>query len=263
MSDGVVGASVSGDVTSVVDLPRSLSTLLTVCIETLTNVFTKTTSLLPKGLFAPVGVTRSVESDMSGVKLVILFYTTNHYQNSDSDHSTNIRISTITSEKVAKTLSQLVRAPSADPLEEWVAAFDTKTNVSKTSTSLPPTSAALPPPPATATEIPSLKALKSQAPMIHLQFLEALQRDLRSGVARVKLYLEDERAVRVFLEHAVGRVSKLRWGEVMMLVQGAAGGGGGGGFESHQGDVEIVSCLRLREVLRDVCGDANLNFISM
>jgi hypothetical protein len=90
--------------------------------------------------------------------------------------------------------------------------------------------------------------------MIHLQFLEALQRDLRSGVARVKLYLEDERAVRVFLEHAVERVSKLRWGEVMMLVQGAAGGGGGGGggFGSHQGDLEIVSCLRLREVLRDV-----------
>jgi hypothetical protein len=68
---------------------------------------------------------------MRGVKLVILFYTTNHCRNSDSDHSTNIRISTLASEKLAKTLSQLVRAPSADPLEEWVAAFDTKTNCIK------------------------------------------------------------------------------------------------------------------------------------
>jgi hypothetical protein len=150
--------------------------------------------------------------------------------------------------------------PICDPLEKWVAAFDINTNASKPLTSLPPTSAAPLPPPATATEIPNLKVLKDQAPTIHLQFLEALQRDLRSGVARVRLYLEDERTVRVLLEHVVERVSQAyeRWGEVMMPMQGAAGGGG---FGSHHGDLKILSSSRLREVLREVCGDANLSFV--
>jgi hypothetical protein len=127
-----------------------------------------------------------------------------------------------------------------------VAAFDINTNASKPSISLPPASAALPPPPATATEIPSLKVLKDQTPMIHLQSLEALQRDLRSGVAQVRLYLEDERTVRVLLEYVVERVSEAyeRWGEVMMPVQGA-GGDGGGGFGSRQGDLDILSSWRL------------------
>jgi hypothetical protein len=105
MSGGVLGASVSGGVTGVVDLLRSSSTLLTfpVWIETLTNMFTKTTSLLPEGLFASLGVTRGVESDMRGVKLVIPFSTTNHGPNSNCCHSMNPRISTIASERLAKT----------------------------------------------------------------------------------------------------------------------------------------------------------------
>jgi len=48
-----------------------------------------------------------------------------------------------------------------------------------------------------------------------------------------------------------------RWGEVMMPVQSAASSGGG--FGSRQSDLEVFSWSRLREVLRDVCGDANLN----
>ena len=63
----------------------------------------------------------------------------------------------------------------------------------------------------------------------------------------------------MLLEHVVERVSQAyeRWGEVMMPMQGA----GGSGFGSHQGDLKILSSLRLREVLRDVCGDANLSFV--
>ena len=65
--------------------------------------------------------------------------------------------------------------------------------------------------------------------------------------------------MRVLVEHVVERVSQTyeRWGEVMMPVQGAAGGG----FGSRQGDLETLSSSRLREVLRDVCGDANLSFV--
>lgn len=115
LSAGVLGAGVGGGVTGVLDWLFSLLTLLTfsVCIETLTNMFTKTTSLLPEGLFASLGVTRGVESDMRGVKLVLLFSTTNPHPNSNSYHSGNPRISTTVSEKLAKTLSRLVRTPSA------------------------------------------------------------------------------------------------------------------------------------------------------
>ena len=76
-------------------------------------MFTKTTSLLPEGLFASLGVTRGMESDMRGVKLVISFSITNHRPNSNSYYFTIPRISIIASEKLAKTLSQLVRTPSA------------------------------------------------------------------------------------------------------------------------------------------------------
>ena len=150
--------------------------------------------------------------------------------------------------------------PTCDPLEKWVAAFDINTNAPKPSISLPPAPAPLPPPPpAIVTEIPTLKVLKDQAPTIHLQFFEALQRDLCSGVARVRLYLEDEKTVRVLLEHVVEHVSQAyeRRGEVMMPVQGTGGGGGGGGgggFGSHQGDLEILSSSRLRGVERCVGG---------
>jgi len=62
--------------------------------------------------------------------------------------------------------------------------------------------------------------------------------------------------------HVVERVSQAyeRRGEVMMPVQGA-GGGVGGGFGCRQGDLEILLSSRLREMLKDVCGDANLSFV--
>jgi len=40
--------------------------------ETLTNMFNKTTSLLPEGLFASLGVARGPDSDFRGVKIVSL-----------------------------------------------------------------------------------------------------------------------------------------------------------------------------------------------
>ena len=37
-------------------------------------MFNKTTSLLPEGLFASLGVSRGVEGDLRGVKLVSFFF---------------------------------------------------------------------------------------------------------------------------------------------------------------------------------------------
>jgi hypothetical protein len=64
--DGVTGVL---DLQFVVDLCQ----LLFVCIETLTNIFIKTTSLLPEGLFMSLGVTHSVGGDIRGVRSVISF----------------------------------------------------------------------------------------------------------------------------------------------------------------------------------------------
>jgi len=75
-------------------------------------MLSKTTSLLPEGLFASLGVTRGVESDMRGVKLVSSLYAVNHHPNFDITHFTNVRISTIASEKLVRMLSRPVRTRS-------------------------------------------------------------------------------------------------------------------------------------------------------
>ena len=67
--------------------------------------------------------------------------------------------------------------------------------------------------------------------------------------------------VRVLVEHVVEHVSGAydRWSEAMTRVQGSAAAGTG--FNGGQGDLEMLSSSRLREVLREVCGDANLSFV--
>ena len=42
-------------------------------------MFNKTTSLLPEGLFASLGVSRGVEGDLRGVKLVSIFFWLSFY----------------------------------------------------------------------------------------------------------------------------------------------------------------------------------------
>lgn len=67
--------------------------------------------------------------------------------------------------------------------------------------------------------------------------------------------------VRVLVEHVVEQVSGAyeRWGEAMTRVQGPAAAGAR--FNNGLGDVEMLSSSRLREVLMEVCGDANLSFV--
>ncbi|KAF8965587.1 Sec34-like family-domain-containing protein [Flammula alnicola] len=204
-------------------------------LETLTNMLSKTTSLLPEGLFASLGVTRGPETDMRG----------------DIDHSLR---------KGCEDVISACANPLCDPLEAWLTALNGSTAVPKSqATTVPPS--AVPPgtavPPTAAGPAPNLQSLRDEAPSVHLRFLEALQRDLRGGVARVRLYLEDERTVKVLLEHVVERISGTyeRWGEGMRRV------GGGSGYDGGQGDMDILNSSRLREVLRDVCGDSSLNFL--
>ncbi|CAA7260828.1 unnamed protein product [Cyclocybe aegerita] len=209
-----VGSSVSGGVA-----------------ETLTNMLTKTTSYLPEGLFASLGVTRGAESDLRGVKLEI---------------DASLR-------KACEDVIAACSAPICHPLESWGARLNPSTNPSGGSgpagapqtalaTSLITTSTAITP--------QIIQELATSAPKTHLLFLEAIQRDLRSAVARVRLYLEEERTARVLLEHVVERVSAVydRFGEGLGRVGLVYKGTGEGG-------VDLMVPAKLREMLREVCRD--------
>ncbi|KAF9559048.1 Sec34-domain-containing protein [Agrocybe pediades] len=192
--------------------------------ETLTNMLSKTTALLPESLFASLGVTRGVESDMRGVKMDIDF----------------------TLRKACEDAIAACTNPICNPLDAWTdATMPQMLEKGSSSTTTPygvATTAA-----ASTVALPATSTT-SDLPTLHLHFLEAVQRDLRSGVARIRLYLSDERTVRVLLEHVVERVASAydRWGEAVGRLPPAA--------LASTGNVEVLSPARLKEVLRDVVG---------
>ncbi|KAF9478351.1 Sec34-domain-containing protein [Pholiota conissans] len=188
--------------------------------ETLSNMLSKTTSMLPEGLFASLGVTRTAETDMRGVK-------------QDIDH---------TLRKGCEDVIAACAEPICSPIEEWSATVDSATSLTKTAAISPAGAAAAP---ASA----NVQSLRDEAPTIHLRFLEAVQRDLRSNVARVQLYLEDGRTVKILLEHVMERISYAyeHWGEsIARLAVGAP----------KQMEVEVLNLSRLKEMFRDILGDA-------
>ncbi|PPQ97816.1 hypothetical protein CVT26_012916, partial [Gymnopilus dilepis] len=123
--------------------------------ETLTNMLSKTTSLLPEGLFTLLGVMRGVgpETDMQGIKL-------------DIGHSLR---------KACEDIIAVCANPLCDPLE-----------ASFSRTKVDPAGAA---PPTTAAAIPATAAPQADLSTIHLRFLAAIQRDSPLFVARVRAYL--------------------------------------------------------------------------
>jgi hypothetical protein len=106
----------------------------------------------------------------------------------------------------------------------------------------------------TATTAPNLDVVLASTPHAQAQFFEALQRELRPSVVKVKLYLDDARTVKVLLEHVVSRIEAMyeRFGDAMFSVR-------------QVGDepVEIVSSSGLRDILREVCGDDSLSFTGL
>lgn len=108
------------------------------------------------------------------------------------------------------------------------------------------------------TRLPKLDGILSSAPHAQTRFFESLQRDLRSSITKVKLYLDDARTVKVLLEHVVGMIEVMyeRFGDAMFSVKQA----GVGSEEKEQ--VEVISSSGLREILREVCKDSSLSFRS-
>lgn len=127
-------------------------------------------------------------------------------------------------------------------------------------------------PPATSAIAPATAISQVDVATIHLRFLESVQRDLRLSVARVRAYLVgnanvntngsgsgddaeevregDERTAQILLDHVVDRIlgSYERWSEAVRRF-----GRGGAG----PADVDILNAARLKEMLRDVCGNTD------
>lgn len=231
--------------------------------ETLTNMINRTTSLLPEGLFASLGVARGPDSDLRGVKMVSSAHTNflkshfieSMFFNKDIDQSLRKAC-----EDIIMACSQLV----CEPLEKWL----NRVNTLKESATRTTSAAAQPASAASARGFSSvtLASLGSQpnffevvssAPNAQLLFPEVLQRDLRSAVQKVKLYIDDRRTVKILLEHIVSRIEVMyeRFGDALFHLKKVAIASDVGGDE-----MEIVSSSALREILRDVCGDASLSF---
>ena len=99
---------------------------------------------------------------------------------------------------------------------------------------------------ATSTAPPALPKWVSEVDNLNLRFREACERDLRSDVNRLRLYLEDQRTVHVLLDHVQERVMEAYAGyrDLVMLM--------GGPSQSGQ---DLLSATSLRELLREVCGE--------
>ena len=84
---------------------------------------------------------------------------------------------------------------------------------------------------------------------LNLQFRETCERDLRSDVNRLRLYLEDQRTVHVLLDHIQERVIEVYAGyrDMVMMIRGPSISG-----------QDLLSVTSLRELLREVCGESKV-----
>ena len=82
---------------------------------------------------------------------------------------------------------------------------------------------------------------------LNLQFRETCERDLRSDVNRLRLYLEDQRTVHVLLDHIQERIIEVYAGyrDLVTMI--------GGPRTSGQ---DVLNVTLLRELLKEVCGDS-------
>jgi conserved oligomeric Golgi complex subunit 3 len=101
-------------------------------------------------------------------------------------------------------------------------------------------------PTSTSTSTPALQKWVSEVDGLNLRFREACERDLRSDVNRLHLYLEDQRTVHVLLDHIQERVMEAYAGyrDLVMIMRGPS-----------QSGQDLLSATSLRELLREVCGE--------
>ncbi|KAF8557664.1 Sec34-domain-containing protein [Imleria badia] len=139
--------------------------------DALASIFNKTTALLPDALFASLGMPRGYESM------------------TDARHEIDQDL-----KRACQNLISLCAKGPCEPLQEWVdrvRAFNTSRTVTPSPNSPRP--------------VPLLTeqdwARQPAAEELHAKFVESCERDLRSAVTKLRLYLEDNRTVSVLLTH--------------------------------------------------------------
>ncbi|KAF7972543.1 hypothetical protein HWV62_17744 [Athelia sp. TMB] len=137
--------------------------------ETLASILNRTTSLLPSGLFASLGMPRGAEN------LV------------DAKHGIDHEL-----KQACEDIIFLCSDHITSPLRQWTSVVQSHINT--------PGSAA-----STNTVLQETFTEES-ARKLHEEFYLSCERDLRSNVARLRLYLEDDRTVGVLLGHVVDRI---------------------------------------------------------
>jgi len=159
-------------------------------------------------LFASLG---GVEGDLRGVKV---------------DIDQNIR-------RGCEDIIAICSRTVCEPLEVWTG--ETRAQSSTKQTEIPSSST------------PALKNWVSEVDDLNLRFREACERNLRSDVNRLRLYLEDQRTVHVLLDHVQERVMHVYAGyrDLVMMM--------GGSSKSGQ---DVLSVTLLRELLKEVCGES-------
>lgn len=147
--------------------------------DTLASILNRTTSLLPTGLFASLGMPRGDENlgDAKHVRLL---------------HISSVLLANVAHQGIDHELKRacediifLCSDQICFPLRQWTQRVQSHLNTPKPNTDT---------------------FTQEAAQKLHEDFYLACERDLRSNVARLRLYLEDDRTVGVLVGHVMDRI---------------------------------------------------------
>ncbi|KZP22300.1 Sec34-domain-containing protein [Athelia psychrophila] len=139
--------------------------------ETLASILNRTTSLLPSGLFASLGMPRGAENL------------------GDAKHGIDHEL-----KQACEDIIFLCSDQITSPLRQWTSRVQSQIDTQGSAPS--------------ANAHPALQETftEDSARKLHEDFYLACERDLRSNVSRLRLYLEDDRTVGVLLGHVMDRI---------------------------------------------------------
>ncbi|KDQ55621.1 hypothetical protein JAAARDRAFT_59617 [Jaapia argillacea MUCL 33604] len=184
--------------------------------DTLASMLNRTTSLLPDALFASLGMPRSDET------------ITDARQGIDQELKKAC-------EEIIVSCSESI----CEPLRNWV---DRLRALSSRRPPLPTTS-----PPTTSDPVNPQQSALEVEPLAE-NFQLCCHRDLRANVARLRLYVEDEKAVGVLVGHIIERIEDA-YEEFGELVKGRFGGELRG---------KVMAQEELRVMLREICEEKGI-----
>lgn len=145
--------------------------------DTLTSILSRTTSLLPDTLFASLGIPRAAESIQ-------------HAQHG-IDHELRCACEAVIS---------YCADPISKPLLEWADKMGSQAISIKSRSAALPTKTSQDKEP-----FLSLRMHPSSAIALEGEFRRVCETDLKAAIGRLKLYLEDEKTVRILVEHVAER----------------------------------------------------------